>query len=64
MYHDTNERFLTLKEVQYKTGLGRTTVYKMIKEGDFPAQIQVGPRAVRWLQTEVDRWMFSRVEGR
>jgi len=64
MHSDADERLLTLKEVQHKTGLGRTTVYKMVKKGDFPPQVQIGPRSVRWLQTEIDHWINSRVERR
>ena len=64
MHSDTDERLLTLKEVKHKTGLGSTTVYKLVKRGEFPRQVQVGPRSVRWLQTEIDQWISRRVEQR
>lgn len=64
MPYEHEERLLTLKEVQHKTGLGRTTVYKMVERGDFPSQVRVGPRSVRWLRTEVEQWINRRAERR
>ena len=41
-------------EVALATGLGRSTIYAMIAQGQFPAFIKIGPRAsalpVDWLE--------------
>ena len=57
-------RILKLKEVLNRTGLGKTSLYALIKNSDFPKQIPLGSRAVGWLENEVDRWILNRIEAR
>ena len=57
-------RILKLKEVLNRTGLGKTSLYALIKNADFPKQIPLGSRAVGWLENEVDRWILNRIEAR
>lgn len=45
---------MRLKEVMKTTGLGRSTIYKYISEGQFPEQISLGARAVGWVDSEID----------
>ena len=52
---------LRCHEVTKLVGLSRSTLYVLVKDGKFPSPIQVGPRAVRWLASEVDAWIDSRV---
>ena len=35
------------------SGFGRTQTQEMIKRGDWPAPIKLGPRAVGWWESEV-----------
>ena len=35
-----------------------------IKQGDFPRPVKLGPRAVAWLDSEVEEWMYSRLKAR
>lgn len=53
------ERLLRLKEVEAKTGIGRSSVYKYMSEGRFPLPLQLGPGTVRWKQSEIDEWIDS-----
>lgn len=57
---NTEDRFMTLREVRRLTALGKTTVYKLLKQGTFPRPLQVGERAVRWRASEVRAWMDAR----
>ena len=57
-------RILKLKEVINRTGLGKTTLYTLINNADFPKQIPLGSRAVGWLENEVDSWILKRIEAR
>ena len=54
-------RIVRLLEVQRKTGLGRSSVYKYMGEGSFPKSITLGPRAIGWLESDIDRWIAERV---
>jgi prophage regulatory protein len=42
------------------TGLGRSTIYRLVASGDFPAPVHVGRRAVAWRWADLDRWSASR----
>jgi prophage regulatory protein len=42
------------------TGLGRSTIYRWIAEGSFPPPVRLGPRAVAWRWSDLDRWTRSR----
>ncbi|MCY4046115.1 MAG: AlpA family transcriptional regulator, partial [Cellvibrionales bacterium] len=47
-----------------KTGLSRSTIYERMDEGTFPKQIQLGLRAVGWLESEVEDWLEALVSKR
>jgi len=47
---------IKIAEVSYQTGLSRATVYREIKAGNFPKQLQLSPQRVGWLQCEIDAW--------
>lgn len=52
---------LRRKQVEFRTGLSRSTIYARIAEGSFPSPIDLGGRAVGWLTTEIDEWIQSRI---
>ena len=49
-------------QVQQRTGLSRSTLYQYIKDGVFPASLQLGPRAVGWLESDISDWITARVK--
>ena len=49
-------------QVQQRTGLSRSTLYQYIKDGEFPASVQLGPRAVGWLESDICDWITERVK--
>ena len=55
-------RVLRLPEVQFQTGLKKSTVYQLMSLGEFPRSIQLNKRTVGWLAHEIDEWIESRVE--
>ena len=57
-------RFLRLPEVIQISGYRRSSIYEMIKAGNFPAPVHLGPRAVAWLESEVEAWMQERIDAR
>jgi prophage regulatory protein len=59
----TETRILRLQQLKERTGLSRSTLYSLIKVGQFPAPIQLGARAVGWLSTDVESWIASRIKA-
>jgi predicted DNA-binding transcriptional regulator AlpA len=46
------------EEVMKKTGLSRATLYKLIKQGDFPAGSRPpGRKYTQWASDDVDAWV-------
>lgn len=43
-----------------ETGLGRSTIYRLIADGSFPPPVRHGPRAVAWRWLDIDQWTRSR----
>ena len=54
------EPFLRLPAVLKTTGLGRSTVYRMVAEHTFPAPVKLSKRAVGWNQDAVRQWAIGR----
>jgi prophage regulatory protein len=54
---------LRLPQVKARTGLSRSSVYLQIAKGTFPKPIQLGERAVGWLDSEISQWLASRIQA-
>lgn len=54
---------LRRKQVQARTGLSRSTIYAFIKAGLFPKPLTLGPRAVGWIESEVNDWINNRLKS-
>ena len=46
--------------VEKLTGLSRSSIYRLMRQGLFPEPLAVGPRAVRWPETEILAWLAAR----
>ncbi len=51
------ENILRLPEVIKRTGIPRSSIYSAIKEGQFPAPIQLGARRIGFLESEIEAWL-------
>jgi prophage regulatory protein len=54
------QRILRLAEVAKRVGLGKSSVWAMVKDGRFPAPKRLSQRAVGWSSAEIDSWLMSR----
>ncbi|HOM99872.1 MAG TPA: AlpA family phage regulatory protein [Acidobacteriota bacterium] len=54
------KQILSVKDVQAETGLGRMTIYRLEKNGQFPRRRQITPGRVGFLRREVEEWCESR----
>lgn len=55
-----NERMLSSRHVQERTGLSRTTIWRLEQTNLFPARRTIALRRVGWLASEIDKWMALR----
>ena len=54
------DHLMRREEVEARCGISRTTVYRLMRCGEFPEPIKVGPRAVRWPNSEIEQWLSDR----
>ena len=54
-----SDRLMRLAEVLHRCGISRSELYRQVDEDRFPSPAKVGPRAVKWLESEVDTWVSS-----
>ena len=58
-------RILRSPEVETRTGLSRSTIYRWRVAGRFPPPVVMGGRTVGWIESDVDAWIRERaVESR
>jgi len=51
---------LRRRQVEARTGLSTSTIYRRISEGTFPAPIDLGGgRSVGWLEHEIDSFLAA-----
>ena len=53
-------RLLRRPDVEALTGLARSTMYRLIADGDFPRHVKIGAQAVAWRERDVLAWIESR----
>ena len=55
---------LRLPAVIARTGLSRSSVYKLLAEGRFPQPVSLGERSVGWVEAEIEDWLAARLAAR
>ena len=54
---------LRRRQVEARTGLGRSSIYALIADGQFPAPIRLSANTVGWLEHEIDAWIAERTKA-
>lgn len=57
-------RLLRRREVEARTGLSRSSIYARMALGTFPLAVDLGGRAVAWVENEIDGWCLERIAAR
>ena len=57
------DRLVRLPECESMSGLKKSTIYLLMKRGEFPRCVQVTPRCVAWPESAVLQWVQDRIAG-
>lgn len=57
-------RLIKLAEVMNQTALGRSSVYKYMKEGLFPKPVTQIGKSVAWVESEIQEWILEKIGKR
>jgi len=60
---DQPERLIKLDEVKRRVGLGKSMIYRLVREEKFPAPYKLSPLASRWSETEIVAWINDVKDG-
>ena len=52
---------LRRRDVQTRTGLSRSTIYRRVTEGTFPKPVNLGGRTVGWIAAEIQDWLERQI---
>lgn len=52
-----------LDEVKRRVGLGKSMIYRLIQEGEFPVPYKISPAASRWSDREIAAWIDEVKDG-
>ena len=55
------QQFIRLSKVKEITSLSKSSIYRLISEGDFPKQIQIGKRSVVWVRSDINNWINQKL---
>jgi prophage regulatory protein len=57
-----SHRLIRLPEVQRLTGLGRSQLYALASQNEFPKPLKLSQRCSAWVEADVHAWIAHRVE--
>ncbi|WP_074423397.1 AlpA family transcriptional regulator [Serratia sp. 14-2641] len=52
---------IRLTEVQRRTGYSKAWIYRLMSQNKFPASVKLGPRAIAFVESEIDEWVNQRI---
>jgi prophage regulatory protein len=55
--------FIRLPDVLKATGLSRSTIYAMVRQGRFPTPIKLSLSAIGWQVSEIEKWAQERIQS-
>lgn len=57
------DRLLKLAEVESLTSMKKSTIYALMKRGEFVKCVRVTKRCVAWPESQVLQWVQNRIAG-
>jgi prophage regulatory protein len=59
----SSPRLLRFPAVRERTGLSRSTIWRLEQRGQFPRHHQISANVVAWAEDEISGWIRARVAG-
>ena len=59
----SQHQFIRLPKVKELTCLSKSSIYRLIEEGDFQKQVSLGARSVVWVKSQVEDWCAQKVNA-
>jgi prophage regulatory protein len=59
-----NTRIIRIAETGQQTGLPKSSIYALLKEGKFPKPVQLSTRCIGFIESEIQSWIKARIDAR
>jgi prophage regulatory protein len=56
-------KLLRFPAVRERTGLSRSTIWRLERQGAFPRHHRISANAVAWIEADIAKWIRSKVSG-
>ena len=53
--------FIRINQVMERVSFGKSKIWKMVKDGEFPQPIKLTSGTTVWIKEEVDKWIEDKV---
>lgn len=53
------DRIIRMNTVRARTGLSRSTIYRKMAEGTFPARLKISTNGTGWRESDIGRWVSN-----
>ena len=57
------KQFYRRTSLEEMLGISRSTIYRMMKVGEFPRPTKLGRRAVGWREDEIEQWLRGKANS-
>ncbi|MGB1330904.1 MAG: helix-turn-helix transcriptional regulator [Gammaproteobacteria bacterium] len=54
-------KILRIDDVSHLTGLSKSSIYKQVRQNQFPQSIKLTARATGWDSREVEKWITNKI---
>ena len=61
--HGAALKLLRFPAVRERTGLSRSTIWRLERQGAFPRHHRISANAVAWIEDDIANWIRSKVTG-
>jgi len=55
---------IKIKDLPKKVGLSRSSIYRLVRLGQFPTPIKLSERSSGWFESEIDQWLADKATNR
>ncbi len=63
LFHAGSPTLLRFPAVRDRTGLSRSTIWRLERQGAFPRHHRISPNAVAWVEDDIAKWIRAKVKG-
>lgn len=57
-------RYLNIRKVCDRTGLSRSTIWRLERDGRFPKRVKLSPGRTAHVEAEIEGWIIARAAER